>query len=57
MASIRTYVTSRGKKRWEVRWRDTARRDRSQAFGREGDAKRFRVELERREQLGGLYDA
>lgn len=57
MASIRTYVTSKRQKRWEVRWRDAARRDRCKVFGREGDAKRFKVEVERREQLGALYDA
>lgn len=44
-------------KRWEVRWRDAGGRDRSKAFGREGDAKRFRTEVERRQQLGSLYDA
>lgn len=57
MASIRTYSTARRQKRWEVRWRDAGGRDRSKAFGREGDAKRFRVEVERRHQLGSLYDA
>jgi len=40
VASIRTYKTRAGVKRWEVRWRDGASSDRSKAFGREGDAKR-----------------
>lgn len=40
-----------------MRWRDAAGRDRSKAFGREGDAKRFKVDIERRQQLGPLYDA
>jgi integrase len=57
VASIETYMTAKGQKRWEVRWRDAARRDRSKVFGREGDAKRFRVEIERKQQLGALYDA
>src|SRR6266511_946879 len=57
MASIRPYWTTAGAKRWEVRWRDAAGRDRSKAFGREGDAKRFKVDVERRQQLGPLYDA
>jgi hypothetical protein len=57
VASIRTYLPAKRQKRWEVRWRDAGGRDRSKAFGREGDAKRFRVEVERRQQLGSLYDA
>jgi integrase len=57
MASIRRYLTKCGDRRWEVRWRDGAARDRSKVFGREGDAKRFKVDVERRQQLGPLYDA
>lgn len=57
MASIRTYRTTAGTKRWEVRWRDALGRDRSKVFYREGDAKRLRIEVERRQQLGSLYDA
>ncbi len=57
MASIRTYLTAKRQKRWEVPWREGSGKDRSKVFGREGDAKRFRVEVERRQQLGSLYDA
>jgi hypothetical protein len=56
VASTRTYMTAKRQKRWEVRWRDGAGHDRSKVFAREGDAKRFRVEVERRQQLGALYD-
>jgi hypothetical protein len=57
VASIRRYVTQRGDRRWEARWRDAAGRDRSKVFHREGDAKRYRVDVERKQQLGPLYDA
>ncbi len=57
MASIRRYQTARGDRRWEVRWRDARGRDRSKTFNREGDAKRLRVDIERKQQLGVLYDA
>ena len=57
MASIRSYATANHGKRWEVRWRDAAGHDRSKVFAREGDAKRFKVDVERRQQLGPLYDA
>jgi integrase len=56
VASIRIYATANRQKRWEVRWRDGTGRDRSKAFAREGDAKRFKVDIERRQQLGQLYD-
>jgi integrase len=57
VASIRSYATAKHGKRWEVRWRDAAGRDRSKVFAREGDARRFKVDVERRQQLGPLYDA
>jgi integrase len=57
VASIRRYLTSGGERRWEVRWRDPRGRERCKTFNREGDAKRYRVDVERRQQLGPLYDA
>jgi integrase len=57
MASIRKYRTGGGAKRWEVRWRDGRRRDKCKTFPAERDAKRFRTEIERKQQLGVLYDA
>jgi integrase len=51
MASIRK---RRG--RFEVRWRD-GRGQRSRTFTRKRDADRFKVEVERKAQLGGLFEA
>jgi integrase len=42
--------------RFEVRWRD-GRGQRSRTFTRRGDAERFKVEVERKAQLGGLFEA
>jgi integrase len=57
VASIRRYRTATGDARFEVRWRDARRRDRCKTFKLRADAKRFLVEVERRQQLGPLYDA
>jgi integrase len=57
VASIRRYLTHGGERRWEVRWRDPRGRQKCKAFAREGDAKRYRVDVERKQQLGPLYDA
>ena len=51
MASIRK---RRG--RFEVRWRASGRQ-RSKTFTRKRDADRFKVEIERRAQLGSLFEA
>src|SRR5256885_6419464 len=42
--------------RFEVRWRD-GRGQRSRTFTRKADALRFKVEVERKAQLGSLYEA
>jgi hypothetical protein len=42
--------------RFEVRWRDR-RGQRSQTFTRRADAERFKLEVERKAQLGGLFEA
>jgi integrase len=57
VASIRKYRTGRGQIRYEVRWRDGSGRGRSQAFHAHADAERRRVDVERRKQLGALYEA
>jgi integrase len=57
VASIRRYKTGKGEARFEVRWRDGRGRDRCKAFKLRGDAAKYRVEVERRQQLGPLYDA
>src|SRR5919197_1987166 len=57
VASIRKYKTARADPRFEVRWRDGRRRDRCKTFKLRADAKRFLVDVERRQQLGPLYDA
>jgi integrase len=56
VASIRRCRTQSGI-RYEVRWRDALGRDRSQRFNLERDARRFKVDVERRAQLGLLYEA
>jgi integrase len=57
MASIRKKLTGAGARRFEVRWRDAVGRDRCKTFATERDARRFKVDVERRAQLGSLYDA
>jgi integrase len=41
--------------RFEVRWRD-GRGQRSRTFAYKGDAQRFKIEVERKAQLGGLFE-
>jgi hypothetical protein len=57
VASIRKYKTANAESRFEVRWRDARGHDRCKTFKLSADAKRFRVDVERRQQLGPLYDA
>jgi integrase len=57
MASIRAYRTASGQRRYEVRYRDGAGRQRSKAFSARRDADAFRVDVERRRQAGVLYEA
>jgi integrase len=51
---VASYRKRRG--RFEVRWRD-GRGQRSRTFTRRADALRFKVEVERKAQLGSLYEA
>ena len=58
MASIRRYRTRKGETRYSVRWRDADGREHERAAGpRREDALRIRVEVERRQALGALYQA
>jgi hypothetical protein len=55
MAHVRRRTTTAGT-RFDVCWRE-AGRERSRTFSFRKDADRFRIELERRTQLGALYEA
>ena len=55
MAYVRRRQTARGA-RFDVCWREFGR-DRSRTFSLRKDADRFRVNIERRAQLGDLYEA
>jgi integrase len=57
MASIRPYLTAKGERRYEVRYRDQSNRERSRVFSVHRDAKAFRLDVERRHQAGLLYEA
>jgi integrase len=57
MASIRSYRTASGQRRYEVRYRDGDGRQRSRAFSAHKDAQAFKVDVERRQQAGVLYHA
>jgi integrase len=57
VASIRPYVTAKGERRYEVRYRDQSNRERSRVFTVHRDAKAFRLDIERRHQAGLLYEA
>jgi integrase len=57
MASIRNYRTSKGERRYEVRFRDRQGRERSKAFSARKDAQAFKLDVERKRQAGILYQA
>jgi hypothetical protein len=57
MASIRSYRTSKGERRYEVRFRDAQGRERSKAFSARKDAQSFKLDIERKRQAGVLYQA
>lgn len=57
MASISSYRTAKGDRRYEVRYRDPARRNRSRAFSVHKDALAFKLDVERRHQAGILFQA
>jgi integrase len=57
MASIRNYRTSKGERRYEVRYRDLHGVQRSRSFSVRKDAQAFKLDVERRRQAGSLYVA
>ncbi|MHB1242760.1 MAG: tyrosine-type recombinase/integrase [Gaiellaceae bacterium] len=57
MASIRSYRLASGERRYSVRYRDPAGRNRSQTFTLHKDAQAFKLDIERRHQAGLLYQA
>ena len=57
MASIRSYGTANGERRYEVRYRDATAAQRSRAFSAHKDAQAFKLDVERRQQAGLLYQA
>lgn len=57
MASIRNYRTSKGERRYEVRFRDGQGQERSKAFSTRKDAQSFKLDVERKRQAGILYQA
>jgi hypothetical protein len=54
MASIRSYRTSKGERRYEVRYHDGDGKKRSQAFSSHRDAQAFKLDIERKRQPGKL---
>ena len=57
MASISSYETAKGERRYEVRYRDQAGKQRSRAFSVRKDAQAFKLDVERRRQAGVLFQA
>lgn len=57
MAWIRACRTSKDERRYEVRYRDQSGRERSQTFRVRKDAQAFKLDVERRQETGLLYDA
>jgi hypothetical protein len=50
-----TYKTSKGEKHYRVAWREPDGGKRSRSFDRSKDADAFKVEIQRRSQLGELF--
>lgn len=57
MATIRSYRTKGGDRRYEVRFRDLEGRQRSRSFSVHKDAQAFKLDVERKHQAGVLYAA
>lgn len=55
MASIHPYRTSKGERRYRVKYRDGGGRQRTRSFTARADARSFKVDIERRRQAGTLY--
>jgi hypothetical protein len=52
MASIRSYRTTKGRRRYKVRYHDRAGKQRSRAFSTHRDAQAFKLDVEHKRQLG-----
>src|SRR5579884_1703804 len=57
MASINSYRTAKGEKRYEVRYWDAAGKHRSRAVSVHKDLQAFKLDVERKRQAGILYQA
>lgn len=57
MASIKTYETSSGERRYLVRWRVGNREASKGGFRRKRDALRYKADVETRKEMGHLYRA
>ena len=57
MTWIRPYRTENGDRRYDVRYRDVDGRERSRTFSVHKDAQAFKLDVDRRRQAGGLYQA
>jgi integrase len=57
MASISSYRTAKGDRRYEVRYWDAVGRNRSRAFSVHKEALAFKLDVERRRQAGILFQA
>ena len=56
MAWKETYRTRAGERRYRIAWREGDGSKRSKSFTRSKDADTFKGDVERREQLGGLFE-
>ncbi len=57
MTWIRPYRTANGERRYDVRYRDANGREQSRTFSVHKDAQAFKLDVDRRRQSGGLYQA
>lgn len=56
MASVQTHTTTKGERRYIVRYRDPARKQREKTFRRKADADRFRNRVEADMDVGAYID-
>ena len=57
MAHVETYKTDSGERRYRTRWENADGRVRSKSFQLKRDADLYRREVERRADLGDLFEA
>mgnify|MGYP000327156122 CR=1 FL=1 len=56
MASIHTHRTTKGERRYEVRYRESDGHQRSRTFSAHRDAQAFRLDVERRRPAGAVHN-